>query len=50
MLSNDYIIGGDNDGLGEAVPYGCFFCGGCSGCEGCTGCKASGGKKRQSLI
>ncbi|MDE7430779.1 MAG: hypothetical protein K2N34_02515 [Lachnospiraceae bacterium] len=44
MLSNDYIIGGDSDSLGEAVPYGCFWCGGCYGCEGCVGCKASGGK------
>lgn len=42
MLSNDYIIGGDNDDLGEAVPLSCIFCGGCDGCEGCNGCKASG--------
>ena len=44
MLSNDYIIGGDN--LGEAVPFGCITCGGCKGCEGCAGCKGTGGKKK----
>lgn len=36
MLSNDYIIGGDSDNLGEAVPFGCITCGGCKGCEGCS--------------
>ena len=46
MLSNDYIIGGDSDNLGEAVPFGCITCGGCNGCEGCAGFKGTGGKKK----
>lgn len=45
MLSDDYIIGGENYESVEITPFGCFWCGGCSGCEGCSGCKASGGKK-----
>lgn len=45
MLSNDYIIGGADDSLGEAaILFGCITCGGCKGCEGCAGCKAKGGK------
>lgn len=41
MLSNDYIIGIDDEGLDEVVPLGCWGCGGCKGCQGCSGCKGT---------